>query len=48
MKVTPSQQENQVAFDKSATGTLTTTKEVKELQSRNEAIKVAHNHMELC
>ena len=47
MKVTPGLQEDVVAFDKSAAGTLTTTKEWKELQSGKEAIKAAHNYMEL-
>ena len=48
MKVTPSQQENLVAFDKSVSGNLITTKEWKELQSEKEAIKAVHNYMELC
>ena len=48
MKVTPGLQENLVAINKSATGTLKTTKEWKELQSGKEVIKAAHNYMELC
>lgn len=48
MKITPSQQENLVAFDKGVSGNLITTKEWKELQSEKEAIKAAHNFMEIC
>ena len=48
MKITPSQQENLVAFDKGTSGNLITTKEWKELLSEREAIKAAHNYMELC
>ena len=48
MKVTPSQQENLVAFDKGSSGNLITTKEWKELLNEKEAIKACHNYMELC
>ena len=48
MKVTPSQQENLVAFDKGSSGNLITTKEWKELLNEKEALKAAHNYMELC
>ena len=48
MKITPSQQENLVAFDKGVSGNLITTKEWKELASAKEAIKAAMNFMELC
>ena len=47
MKVTPSQQENLVAFDKGSSGNLITTKEWKELANEKEAVKAAHNYMEL-
>ena len=48
MKVTPSQQENLVAFDKGTSGNLITKKEWKDILSEKEAIKAAHNYMEPC
>ena len=48
LKVTPSQQENLIAFDKGTSGNLITTKEWKELMSEKDAVKAAHNYMELC
>jgi hypothetical protein len=48
MKVTPSQQENLVAFDKGTSGNLITKKEWKDILNEKEAIKAAHNYMELC
>ena len=47
LKVIPSQQENLIAFDKSNSGQLLTTKEWKELNSVNEAIQSSHNYMEI-
>ena len=47
IKVIPGQQENIIAFDKSNSGQLLTTKEWKELADEKEAIMAAHNYMEL-